>query len=79
MGYMLTGLPRMLEEAGIDYELTPGWDDQALALWGKPMDGVLATVIHTTETADSSFARGADAPTKAWIKRGLSALRECMV
>ena len=41
------------------------------ALWGKPMDGVLATVIHTTETADSAFARGADAPTKAWIKRGL--------
>lgn len=71
MSYMLTGLPRMLEEAGIDYELTPGWDDQALALWGKPMDGVLATVIHTTETADSAFARGADAPTKAWIKRGL--------
>ena len=46
MSYMLTGLPRMLEEAGIDYELTPGWDDQSLALWGKPMDGVLATVIH---------------------------------
>jgi len=71
MGYMLTGLPRMLKNAKLDYELTPGWDDQSLALWGKAMDDVLATVIHTTETADSAFARGADAPTKAWVKRGL--------
>lgn len=71
MGHMLTGLPRMLEAAGLDYELTPGWDDQSLALWGRPLDAVLGTVIHTSETRDAAFARGADAPTRDWIKRGL--------
>lgn len=65
----LTGIERVLKNAGVKYTIRPG------ALTNTAHKGglreVRAQMFHTTETADSAFRSGRDAPTLAYVERGL--------
>ena len=66
----LTGLPRVLDDAGVPYSLTAGC--QTRSLYRSGITDVRAVFWHTTESTDKTFARGANAPTLAYVTRGLS-------
>lgn len=65
----LTGIERVLKRAGVKYTIRPG------ALTNTAHKGglreVVAQMFHTTESADSAFRSGRDAPTLAYVERGL--------
>ena len=65
----LTGLPRVLKAAGVQYTLRPGWRTRSLHSAG--LIEVRAQMWHTTETADSAFANGSNAPTLGYVESGL--------
>lgn len=63
----LTGLPRVLDDAGVSWSAVAGW--QTRTLWKAGITEVRAVFWHTTETQDAAFtpARG-PAPTLSWVK-----------
>lgn len=70
MTYLLTGLPALLREAGLT--VTVADDATTNRLRNSNLVDVRGIVVHTTETEDSTFAAGADAPTWPWVRHGRS-------
>ena len=68
----IPGIGRVLDDAGIEHTLTPGWRDRVWVRNGKPFDwkDIRAVVTHTTESAPSAFRRDEDAPTLSWVLGG---------
>jgi len=65
----LTGIERVLKNAGVKYTIRPGALTKTAHKGG--LREVRAQMFHTTETADSAFRSGRDAPTLAYVERGL--------
>ena len=65
----LSGIERVLKRAGVKYTIVSGAKTRTAHKGG--LREVRAQMFHTTETADSSFARGADAPTLGYVLSGL--------
>lgn len=65
----LTGIERVLKRAGVKYTIVSGAMTRSAHKGG--LREVRAQMFHTTETADSSFDRGADAPTLGYVRSGL--------
>lgn len=65
----LTGLERILKQANVDYTVVPGAESRTAHRGG--LRGVTAQMYHTTETKDSVFDQGGDAPTLSYVVDGL--------
>ncbi|KUG58993.1 N-acetylmuramoyl-L-alanine amidase [Nesterenkonia jeotgali] len=66
----VTGLIRIMQAAGVEYEVVPGW--QTRSLWRAGLSRTIrAAMYHTTESVDSSFTSGRDAPTLQYCVNGL--------
>lgn len=61
----LTGLPRVLEDAGVNWTAEPGWETRTL--YREGITAVRAVFWHTTETVDSAFTSGRPAPTLSFV------------
>lgn len=64
---MLTGLKRVLDNADTGHEVhaVPGWETRTG--FDSGYRDIYGTIIHTSETNDSTFDKGGDAPTLNWV------------
>lgn len=69
MSYLLEGLPRVLRSAGLKF--TVASDASTNRLRDENIVDVRGLVVHSTETANSSFSMGSDAPTWNYARYGL--------
>lgn len=65
----VTGLIRIMQNAGVPYEVVPGWEKRSLWRAGLS-NNIKAAMYHDTQTVDSSFASGRDAPTLQYVING---------